>query len=209
MCCILLVLSYVHTSPPLSLPRSLLPCPSPAHSSPVPPPLTPPLSLPRSQVFFVVLLQPPQVGTASPLPATTDPDQLISCDLMDGRDAFLTMSRERHWEFSSLRRAKYSTMAMLYELHNQTSDRFVYTCNHCRMHVETRYHCRECDVSHMQYLCYLVSCNMDCFSLNGFVTICFPSLSSLSHSPPPSLSHSLTPSLTLPSLPHSPLSLGL
>ena len=121
------------------------------------PPVPPP-----SQVFFVVLLQPPQVGTASPLPGTTDPDQLIGCDLMDGRDAFLTMSRERHWEFSSLRRAKYSTMAMLYELHNQTSDRFVYTCNHCRMHVETRYHCRECDVSpHMHYLCYLVSCNMD------------------------------------------------
>ena len=102
---------------------------------------------------FVVLLQPPQVGSASPLPGTTDPDQLISGDLMDRPDTFLTMSRERHWEFSSLRRAKYSTMAILYELHNQTSNRFVYTCNNCHMHMETRYHCRECDVSspHMHY----------------------------------------------------------
>ncbi len=100
-----------------------------------------------TQVFFVVLLQPPTVGATSPLPGTTDPDQLIACDLMDGRDAFLTMAREKHWEFSSLRRGMYSSMAMLYELHNQSGDRFVYTCNHCRMHVETRFHCKECDVS--------------------------------------------------------------
>ena len=100
------------------------------------------------EVFFVVLLQPP-AGTNSPPPGTTDPDQLVTCDLMDGRNAFLTMARERHWEFSSLRRAKFSTMAMLYELHNQSSDRFVYTCNKCHMDVETRYHCKECDVSYL------------------------------------------------------------
>ena len=34
-----------------------------------------------------------------------DPDPYISCDLMDGRDAFLTMARGKHQEFSSLRRA--------------------------------------------------------------------------------------------------------
>ena len=38
---------------------------------------------------------------------------------MDGRDAFLTMARDRHYEFSSLRRCKYSTLALLYELHTQ------------------------------------------------------------------------------------------
>lgn len=66
---------------------------------------------------------------------------------MDGRDAFLTMARERHYEFSSLRRAKFSSMSMLYELHNQGQDKFVYTCNNCKSHVETRYHCTVCDVS--------------------------------------------------------------
>jgi hypothetical protein len=76
-----------------------------------------------------------------------DPDPFINCDLMDGRDAFLTMARERHYEFSSLRRAKSSSMSMLYELHNQGQDRFVYTCNNCKGHVETRYHCTVCDVS--------------------------------------------------------------
>jgi Zinc finger, ZZ type len=76
-----------------------------------------------------------------------DPDPFINCELMDGRDAFLTMARDRHYEFSSLRRAKYSTMSMLYELHNQGQDRFVYTCNNCKNHVETRWHCTVCDVS--------------------------------------------------------------
>lgn len=66
---------------------------------------------------------------------------------MDGRDAFLTMARDKHFEFSSLRRAQFSTLCMLYELHNQSQDKFVYTCNHCKNHVETRYHCTVCDVS--------------------------------------------------------------
>lgn len=70
---------------------------------------------------------------------------------MDGRDAFLTMARERHYEFSSLRRAKFSSMSMLYELHNQGQDKFVYTCNNCKSHVETRYHCTVCDVRIRDY----------------------------------------------------------
>lgn len=83
-----------------------------------------------------------------------DPDPFISCDLMDGRDAFLTLAREKHYEFSSLRRAKYSTMSMLYELHNQGQDKFVYTCNECKAHVETRYHCTVCDDFDLCIQCY-------------------------------------------------------
>ena len=98
----------------------------------------------RPQVFFVIRLHP--VHTAVALPPIQDPDPFISNDLMDGRDAFLAIAREKHYEFSSLRRAQFSTMAMLYELHNQGKDHFVYTCNHCKAHVETRYHCSVCEV---------------------------------------------------------------
>lgn len=70
----------------------------------------------HKEVFFVIRLHSSQ--SAASLPGVNDPDTLINCDLMDGRDAFLTMAREKHFEFSSLRRAKYSTMALLYELHN-------------------------------------------------------------------------------------------
>jgi len=95
-------------------------------------------------------------GSASDLPQIKDPDPLINSDLMDGRDAFLTMSRDKHYEFSSLRRAKYSTAGMLHELHCQARDSFAYVCNACKASVETRYHCVVCDVRR-------------CFSLHTFV----------------------------------------
>lgn len=96
------------------------------------------------QVFFVIrLIAGP---AANSLPPIVDPDPLIPCDLMDGRDAFLTLARDKHLEFSSLRRAQWSTMCMLVELHTQSQDRFVYTCNECKHHVETRWHCTVCEV---------------------------------------------------------------
>lgn len=94
----------------------------------------------NSQVFFVIRLN------GRKTPETSDPDPLMNCDIMDGRDAFLTLAREKHYEFSSLRRATFSTMAMLVELHNQGQDRFVYSCNLCKRPVETRYHCNDCEV---------------------------------------------------------------
>ena len=45
---------------------------------------------------------------------------------MDGRDSFLTMARDQHLEFSSLRRCKYSSLAMLYELHTQAMVNMIY-----------------------------------------------------------------------------------
>ncbi|XP_038056192.1 histone lysine acetyltransferase CREBBP-like isoform X2 [Patiria miniata] len=105
----------------------------------------------HKEVFFVIRLVPNPGQNQEPI---QDPDPLVSCDLMDGRDAFLTLAREKHYEFSSLRRAKYSTMCMLCELHNQGQDRFVYTCNECKHHVETRYHCTVCDDYDLCSNCY-------------------------------------------------------
>jgi len=106
------------------------------------------------QVFFVIRLQPLEMTHDSPGGGggqdqmdIKDPDPPMNNDLMDGRDAFLTLARERHYEFSSLRRAKYSTLGMLYELHQQASkDSFMHLCSVCKANVETRYHCSTCDV---------------------------------------------------------------
>ncbi|XP_065324236.1 CREB-binding protein-like isoform X2 [Gordionus sp. m RMFG-2023] len=106
----------------------------------------------HKEVFFVVRLHLP--GDANHLGPIVDPDPYTNCDLMDGRDAFLSLAREKHLEFSSRRRAFYSTLVMLYELHNQGQDRFVYTCNHCRNQVETRYHCTVCDDFDLCVTCY-------------------------------------------------------
>ncbi|KAM4535424.1 histone acetyltransferase p300 isoform 2-T2 [Fundulus diaphanus] len=106
----------------------------------------------HKEVFFVIrLIAGP---TANSLPPITDPDPLMACDLMDGRDAFLTLARDKHLEFSSLRRSKWSSMCMLVELHNQSQDRFVYTCNECKHHVETRFHCTVCEDYDLCITCY-------------------------------------------------------
>ncbi|TKC43712.1 hypothetical protein EI555_017738, partial [Monodon monoceros] len=106
----------------------------------------------HKEVFFVIrLIAGP---AANSLPPIVDPDPLIPCDLMDGRDAFLTLARDKHLEFSSLRRAQWSTMCMLVELHTQSQDRFVYTCNECKHHVETRWHCTVCEDYDLCITCY-------------------------------------------------------
>ncbi|KAM9392722.1 LOW QUALITY PROTEIN: CREB binding protein b [Pholidichthys leucotaenia] len=106
----------------------------------------------HKEVFFVIhLYAGPVINT---LPPIMDPDPLLTCDLMDGRDAFLTLARDKHWEFSSLRRCKWSSMCMLVELHNQGQDRFVYTCNECKHHVETRWHCTVCEDYDLCISCY-------------------------------------------------------
>ncbi len=76
----------------------------------------------HKEVFFVIrLLDAKQVANMGPI---HDPDPCITCDLMNGRDEFLNFARERHHEFSTLRRTKYSTMSLLYELHNQSTDTY-------------------------------------------------------------------------------------
>ncbi|XP_073429092.1 histone acetyltransferase p300 isoform X2 [Dendrobates tinctorius] len=106
----------------------------------------------HKEVFFVIRLS--AGPAANSLPPIVEPDPLIPCDLMDGRDAFLTLARDKHLEFSSLRRSKWSTMCMLVELHTQSQDRFVYTCNECKHHVETRWHCTVCEDYDLCITCF-------------------------------------------------------
>ncbi|KAM7382020.1 hypothetical protein PAMA_012745 [Pampus argenteus] len=106
----------------------------------------------HKEVFFVIRLIAAPMANA--LPPIVDLDPLMACDLMDGRDAFLTLARDKHLEFSSLRRSKWSSMCMLVELHNQSQDRFVYTCNMCKHHVETRFHCTVCEDYDLCITCY-------------------------------------------------------
>ena len=49
----------------------------------------------HKEVFFTIRLHSAQ-GAAS-LSPITDPDPLMPCELMDGRDAFLAQAREKHF----------------------------------------------------------------------------------------------------------------
>ncbi|CAF5090925.1 unnamed protein product [Rotaria sp. Silwood1] len=68
---------------------------------------------------------------------------------------FLNFAREKHCEFSSLRRAKYSTMVSLIELHSSTADKISYTCNSCRQLWDIRYHCTVCEDYDLCSKCYI------------------------------------------------------
>ena len=91
--------------------------------------------------FFVVQL--PRT-LDSLIPMRPDPDKDITCELMDGRDQFLTLCRDNNYEFSSDRRARFSSMMMLYHLHNAESSDVAYSCNRCATSLSAmdfRYHC--------------------------------------------------------------------
>ncbi|CAF3573275.1 unnamed protein product [Rotaria socialis] len=93
------------------------------------------------EAFFVIYLHNPM--KTSP-PAVNDADTPIECDLMDTRDAFLSFSCDKNLEFSSLRRAKFSTMAFLSEIHVSKTENSIYNCNNCRQQCDVRYHCTRC-----------------------------------------------------------------
>lgn len=97
------------------------------------------------QVFFVIILN-SQTDASQSLNPIIDSDPLISCNLMDDRNAFLSMAKDNHHEFSSLRRAKYSTLAMLYEIHINGRNNSLLTCNNCKTRVEALWHCTVCKV---------------------------------------------------------------
>ena len=61
--------------------------------------------------------------------------------------------------FSSLRRAKFSTMCLLHKLHNpdktgQFGAQEEYSCNECQTVMTTRYRCKECSDYDLCIKCY-------------------------------------------------------
>jgi len=98
-----------------------------------------------ADMFFVIQLQTDD-DMRNPTPIK-DPDEPKANELMDGRDPFLCMAREKHWEFSSLRRSKWSSIEFLFELHNtEKAGSDGYTCNICQTKIEgIRWNCKTCE----------------------------------------------------------------
>ncbi|KAJ7962646.1 histone acetyltransferase HAC1-like [Quillaja saponaria] len=68
---------------------------------------------------------------------TKDKDEILESEFFDTRQAFLSLCQGNHYQYDTLRRAKHSSMMVLYHLHNPTAPAFVTTCNICRLDVET------------------------------------------------------------------------
>ncbi|KAH9622849.1 hypothetical protein KSS87_007187 [Heliosperma pusillum] len=68
---------------------------------------------------------------------TKDKDEILESEFFDTRQAFLSLCQGNHYQYDTLRRAKHSSMMVLYHLHNPTAPAFVTTCNKCLLDIET------------------------------------------------------------------------
>ena len=78
---------------------------------------------------------------------TDDPDPVVDCQFFDTRQQFLSLCQGNKYQFDQQRRAKHSSMMVLYHLHNPDLPSFVHSCNQCRVDITVgnRYTCEKCE----------------------------------------------------------------
>ncbi|KAK9824572.1 hypothetical protein WJX72_011411 [[Myrmecia] bisecta] len=77
-----------------------------------------------------------QSQKVEPIPPVVDNNPDLASEFFDTRQAFLSLCQGNHYQFDSLRRAKHSSMMVLYHLHNPDAPAFACTCNHCSCEIE-------------------------------------------------------------------------
>ncbi|KAG8364547.1 hypothetical protein BUALT_Bualt18G0008500 [Buddleja alternifolia] len=87
---------------------------------------------------------------------TKDKDEILESEFFDTRQAFLSLCQGNHYQYDTLRRAKHSSMMVLYHLHNPTAPAFVTTCNVCHLDIETGqgWRCETCPDYDVCNVCY-------------------------------------------------------
>lgn len=70
----------------------------------------------------------------------------MDCEFLNNRQAFLNLCQGNHYQYDYLRRAKHSSMMVLWHLHNRDAPKFVQQCAICSREILTgyRYHCPTC-----------------------------------------------------------------
>ncbi|KAJ0968676.1 hypothetical protein J5N97_021553 [Dioscorea zingiberensis] len=87
---------------------------------------------------------------------TKDKDEILESEFFDTRQAFLSLCQGNHYQYDTLRRAKHSSMMVLYHLHNPTAPAFVTPCTVCHHDIETGqgWHCEICPDFDVCNACY-------------------------------------------------------
>ncbi len=85
-----------------------------------------------------------------------DPDADLESEFFETRQAFLSLCQGNHYQFDSLRRAKHSSMMVLYHLHNPSAPAFTSTCNACNTEIEagSGYRCTVCQDFDLCSVCH-------------------------------------------------------
>ena len=75
-----------------------------------------------------------------------DDDEEMDCDFLNNRQAFLNLCQGNHYQFDTLRRAKHTSMMVLWHLHNREAPKFVTQCAICSREIlqGKRLHCPTC-----------------------------------------------------------------
>jgi hypothetical protein len=81
-------------------------------------------------------------------------ESVFTCDLMRGREPFLQLARLKNYEFSTLRRAKFSSLAMV--KHLSETFKLEPICNECFSFDSSKHHyiCEQCNDYYLCTSCY-------------------------------------------------------
>ena len=75
-----------------------------------------------------------------------DDEEELDCEFLNNRQAFLNLCQGNHYQFDQIRRAKHSSMMVLWHLHNRDAPKFVQQCATCSREILAgyRFHCPTC-----------------------------------------------------------------
>jgi len=81
-----------------------------------------------------------------PLRILDDDTEEIDCEFFNSRQCFLDLCRGNHYQFDELRRAKHTSMMVLWHLQNREAPKFVQQCFACAREISSgyRHHCNVC-----------------------------------------------------------------
>ncbi|RLN56164.1 hypothetical protein BBJ29_003320 [Phytophthora kernoviae] len=83
-------------------------------------------------------------------------DLIMPCEIFDTREAFLLYCQNNHCQFDQIRRAKHSSMMVLYHLFNQGTTGFTFSCSNCKTTLLSgnRWNCSICPVFNLCDACH-------------------------------------------------------
>ncbi|CAH0520497.1 unnamed protein product [Peronospora belbahrii] len=84
-------------------------------------------------------------------------DVIMPCEIFDTREAFLLYCQNNHCQFDQIRRAKHSSMMVLYHLFNQGTTGFTFSCSNCKTTLLSgnRWNCSICPVFNLCDACHM------------------------------------------------------
>lgn len=91
-----------------------------------------------------------------PIKVIDDDQEDLDCEFLNNRQAFLNLCRGNHYQFDELRRAKHTSMMVLWHLHNRDAPKFVQQCVACSREILSgmRFHCNSCPDYDLCQDCY-------------------------------------------------------